>query len=513
MGIKRPFVMAFLSFTLASAACASQKAEEPKAGPADPDVVVLAHFVAEADPGTGRIQFTVEPTPLGKAMGTNLVIPDTTGAVMHSNPGWVNDGGENGYCGATSTWGAQVWATSAYAYPSYVGGVYAQVTDFTSGGGNTPCNGLLATAAPVGVDATKGLWYQGTAGVAGDSSSTPWAFNYVSATPFTFYGRVLGVKLSYFPPPSGFGANGAIKGNGATMVFPANTGMGFLDSTGTTSRVELTVGSAIAVAPDVANGRIWYVNYYAGVTNSAGTEISDYVYMDGVAGFDIVRDTSDANAAWVLSYWNGGFPYYLFQKVVFSAGTIAKSGAAIYRYNKVPLGVVALGSNLYVTESTLSTTGTSTIAVWDTTTWNGTDGTMTVTEIVIPAGNCRGVYDNLYGHVGGKIMVAPDGLSLWYTGSQAVCSIAGPVGGTSGAVLDPLPGNELALNLCIGSDGRAWFLRTSGLVRYLAGTGSSPTWIVDVSGNINQPRSSCAAGPSGFWAWRGQDTEFLKIEP
>ena len=496
---------------LAVAACAQKSPEEAKAGSAASDVVVLAHFVAEADPGNGTIRFTVEPTPLGKAMGTSLVIPDTTGAVMHSNLGWVNSAAGS-YCGATMTWGAQVWVTSAYADPSYIGGIYAQITDFTDGGGGTPCNGLSDTAGPVGVDATKGLWSQGTAGVGADSSTTPWAFNYVSATPFKFYGRVLGVKLSSYAVAAGSGPIGAIKANGSTMVFPTNDGMGFLTSTGTVSGVALDVGAATQVAPDVANSRIWFVSSaYAGFTNGTGGG-QTYVNWQGnvgnfYSGYGIVRDGIDANTAWVLAWnTNAGQLAYAFQKVIVSGGTARLSGSAVYQSGKLPIDIVALGSKLYVTESLSTTTGMTSIAAWDTATYDPS-GTMTVAYYT-PSGNCAGSYTAT--RLGGNIIVGPDG-DLWYTGSNALCYIAA-AGGSGGTRLDPLPDNASPWNLCIGSDGNAWYLRAAGVVRFVAGKGSP--WVADVTGSTFQRESSCASGSAGFWAFKGTNTNnFLKIEP
>ncbi len=451
---------------VAVAACASQTPEPPGAEPSAPNTVVLATFVADADPGTGTIRFHVEPTPIGRVMGGALVIPD--GSVsLHSTGVWTNRTDKG--CSGIATWGAEVYAQNGYASPEYLTGIHAEITDFTGGGGNTPCNGLPPASVPAGIDGSLGVWYLGmagvevTPGVGGSSPSTRWAFAYVSGTSFTFRGRVLGVNAANLQGLSYATPLGRLRANGSTMAYTAPGGIGFLDAAGTQtfngSVAESIADNVVAIAPDPGNSRIWFLaGWSVGFTDGKGTldramtdwengDLADYVPVD------IVRDPSDGGVAWMLVYRDA--TVYAVARVTWTGTEITVDRISTRANQNVPTSLVALGSKLYVSEP-----GAVSITIWDT----GGSGALAGTTYA-PTGVCADL-----AYTGGNMMLAvgPDG-QAWFPAKNAICKVAAD--GTFATVATPLAAattsgkDAAAQSLCVGSDGEAWYLRQEGTVR------------------------------------------------
>lgn len=472
---------------LAAAACASREAAPPVAPPEVPGTVVLATFVAEADPGAGTIRFHVEPTPAGRVTGTRMTVPDADVA-MRSSGGWV----EPSYvtdrgCGVQGTWGADVWIERLSTGATYFAGLYAQVTDFTGGGGNTPCNGVAQGAAPDGVDASKGAWFQGTPVVSGVGPTVRWAFNWTSSTPFTFRGRVLGVKV--FPMTPKAWSVGVLASNGSSVVFPTITGMAFLAGDGTVTPVDVTVdGRArvlVATAPDVGRSRIWFAGsnvawnsserlttIYVGFTNGLGVlEIAPVAWNSTSYGDSffppvaIVPDLVQGNAAWLVLAKEGDrwTPLedgaYTVRKVTTDGTSVSFAGAPFVNPFTWPSNAVAVDGRLYVTETSFSGNPTRAIAVWD--------GSKMYPEQAEGYLTIRWLQPSICDQ-GWGLLALPSG-KVWMGGASAICQVEPDA--TFSAVVAPLPaattsGETLSpLSLCLRTDSEVWYMRREGAVR------------------------------------------------
>ena len=176
---------------LVLAGCASRAPEER---PLPPGMVAIATFTVDADPVAGTFTIRSQPTAAGRARGmtglvsTDIKVENDLTAPVSPNP-WFLETEDRG-CGAgTETWGAYVRVTSLLGDSTWLGGVYAEITDFQGDAGSEGCN---SAAAPEGLNADFGLWSYPTISPGTDGSqSVAWTFGRVSATAVHFSGRIV----------------------------------------------------------------------------------------------------------------------------------------------------------------------------------------------------------------------------------------------------------------------------------------------------------------------------------
>ena len=298
-----------LVVALVVAGCSSQTPQEP---PLPDGMVTLATFTADVDLAAGTIAIRAKPTEAGTRAGFGSLAVD--GDVDLTNDSvWINSTTDHG-CGTEApfpaTWGAEVRITSLLSNPTSLGGVYAEIYDIGGGTGNTSCN---MVAAPTGFIGTYGLWSYGTIRP-GESATTPWTFNYVSATSFTFYGRIVAAKVDTLTLlPTVYPGEQTIGDNGANIVYASDEDpwLQFVNYNGTNGGHSILLPAyATAIAPDPTDGLIWLTtepdtsgDELVGYLPSAGTA---EVLADGGSGLGgIAPDPAVANRAWYRSEAGG----------------------------------------------------------------------------------------------------------------------------------------------------------------------------------------------------------------
>ncbi len=305
---------------LLAAACGSQRAAPESTLPAGH--VVLATFTVDVDLAAGT--FVVRTTPRAPgipARSGSLVNLDADVTVANSIGPWIGTPTPACTSGSSpTTWGAGVTVKNNLP-GTYLSGVYAEITTFPPGmTGRESCSNATA---PTGLDATYGLWSYGTIAPGATSSAASWIFKFVSASTFSFSGRIVGVKAD----PANVGGDvqrlvasdklNVIGDSGTSVVVAGRpSGIDFVNSTSGLYEQNVAT-SAAATAIAVAPTRIWWgsaassESFVLGWMDLAGSiHASEIITPSGSAigsGFvhTLVPDaTSPDTKVWIVYYNN-----------------------------------------------------------------------------------------------------------------------------------------------------------------------------------------------------------------
>ncbi len=331
-----------LAVTLAG--CRATPVEAPAGGSTDRRRVVLATFTADADVAAGRLEIRTTPTAEGRSVRGALQALDGVVTVANKVVGGLPATFFNAPQGAGrsctdsssgNVWGATVVVTNTLTDTS-LGGVYAEITSAEPPTELASCNSV---AAPSGWSATGGLWSYPQLGP-GQAGEVTWVFRYVTASWFTFSGRIVGTRITpadlegepavQRPVNDAWSALTAIVDAGTRLAVATDPpggpfGIDFVDRSSGAFVSTLDVAARVN-AMSVAGNRIWFGTDSDGTTsrvgfvNKDGTGVASQASTGfGEAVLAIVADpVTPEGKAWVL--WNDASHTYFIAPYVPGVG-------------------------------------------------------------------------------------------------------------------------------------------------------------------------------------------------
>lgn len=297
---------------LIATGCATQGPEAP---PLPPGHEVLATFTGEVDPVAGTI--TVRTVTEGDATGASrsrLTIPEGGSTVSIANAGTPSRVTGTGSCTGNEVLTTDVTVTLNYPSPRFLGGIHAEITGL-SGTGAEACN---SSAAPTGLDATRGLWSYGTLLQSAKTATAAWNFKFTSGQRTAFSGRIVGVIGDSFTSlPNPFRNNMSTFAYARNrIVYPDASGPTLvsvgLDGTNLDAPVTLPLtGTSVAASLGAtsADDLVWFTTSYSGLTAYVGVVKGDgtVIYTNGAPGastnpnlLNIIVDPVTPNRAWYV---------------------------------------------------------------------------------------------------------------------------------------------------------------------------------------------------------------------
>jgi streptogramin lyase len=394
-------------------------------------MVTIATFTADADPVAGTFTIRSRPTEAGRERGMSSLLSSDV-LVQNDGAPWFDSVEDFGCPPGMHTWGANVKVSSLLGETVWLGGVYAEITNFQGDAGSESCS---SAAAPEGLNSDYGLWSYPTIGFGTStdgSQSVAWAFGRVSATAVHFSGRIVAAKMTTTEvlEPFVYPGDQALANNGTNMVYASGQyeRLQFVSFDGRDAGTVNLPGFATAIATDGA--RVWFVTEPPTVVGYALSNGSGVV-AKAEGGSDlggIAPDPGIPGRAWYRS--NGGA--YIRSVTV---GSPLSLGAPVSTGSFAPWGMAfGPGGKLYVTAPS-----DDAVLVFAT----NAEGAVFEDYFVIPEGtDCLGPM---------SIILGPDG-NLWFSAyeSNTVCTM------TPAGDFTKVNDADGPAQLAVGPDGAVW---------------------------------------------------------
>ncbi len=480
---------------IVAAGCASEKAVDTSP---EPRGLTLAYFTGVVDPAARTVTLRSEPTLAAQVIRAGpLVIPSPGEVTVTSSGEWFDLTPTDRGCGEIPTWGAEVTVTSQLD-PTWLSGVYAEITDMGGVTGDEACNPV---PAPAGMSNDYGLWSYGALKPWAPDVTQTWIFNLTTTASFTFHGRIVAAKvddLSVASPPSGL-AIATIDGD--VVYYGAGTSdfrLFRVNSSGTlvATSARALPDTALSIATTPAKW-FWYVTgaadgknhvgyFDANLTGGADVRLTDFGSNTDI---QIVADPGNSDRAWFVTSAS--------QYLGWIAAGSPPSVQSYYLWMGRPSGL-AIGPGFEAALSTIYVTFPDDKLISmhlssDPSTW-GAVGTVTVP-------GCEGP---------NQIVLGPDGNMYYVTSdSRYICKVDTTTSDASKV------STTLAAWLCPGVDGAVWYVAaspTDALGRFTPvanPTVESEIWEILTPGTPHQ----CASGGGYMWAVDSTNSLLMRVQP